>query len=172
MIRKHVAEREAGMEWALKADFPSESVTSPGTQPQGLWDLCEPDSQLLRNRTSSWCACQCSREGADGTVSLSDIGTTLFHLGPGRAEALLGDHSENEPSCCHMQVEKLYFLTGGENKLPLLALRAGQHWPQVGVGHGGEAQVLSPLMESSGQEGNILGQTQSLSLFWGREWAS
>lgn len=98
-------------------------------------------------------------EGADGKLSLSDIGTTLFHLGLGGAEALLRDHSENEPGCCHMQVEKLYFQTGGKNKLPLLALREGQHWPQVGAGHGGEAQGPSPLMESSGQEGNVTGQT-------------
>lgn len=47
-----------------------------------------------------------------GGYPLVTLGT-LFHLVLSGAEALLRDHKQgDDPGCCHMQVEKIYFETG------------------------------------------------------------
>lgn len=45
-----------------------------------------------------------------GGYPLVTLGT-LFHLVLSGAEALLRDHKQDDPGCCHMQVE-IYFETG------------------------------------------------------------
>lgn len=92
---------------------------------------------------------------------------TLFHLVLGEAEALLRDHKQGErtrllPHASGETGEKInHHWHAGQGLTGRSAQATGGCWAWRGITLPSQVQGLSLLMESSGQEGNVLGHRQS-----------